>query len=155
PPGGPTTGHNAASASASAMSMRGLGGGAIPGRGDSSIGSITDPKINPNDDLGEERAATAAKSGPAASSSASPAGGPAKGHGGASGGRMGESSFGGDMSSSMSGGNNRGGGTGTNRYCDEKKEWRTRGFSLEVIMEHRQVPALLIALSNVEGWPIN
>src|SRR5262245_25032388 len=69
PPGGPTTGHNAASASASGMAMRGLGGsGMIGGKGDLAIGNIADPKINPNDDLGEERAATAAKTGPAASS---------------------------------------------------------------------------------------
>jgi hypothetical protein len=53
------------------------------------------------------------------------------------------------------GASNRGGGPGTNRYCDEKKEWRTRGFSLEVVMEHRWVPQLLVALANTEGWPIS
>jgi hypothetical protein len=60
----------------------------------------------------------------------------------------------GDMGGASSG-NNRGGAAGTNRYCDEKKEWRTRGFSLEVIMDHREVPALLVELSNAAGWPIN
>jgi translation initiation factor IF-2 len=41
------------------------------------------------------------------------------------------------------------------RYCDDKKEWKTRGFSLEVIMDHRRIPDLLVALSNIEGWPVN
>src|SRR5262249_6040732 len=55
----------------------------------------------------------------------------------------------------MTSGASRGGGAGTNRYCDEKKEWRTRGFSLELIMDHRRVPDLLVAPSKMEGWPVN
>jgi hypothetical protein len=41
------------------------------------------------------------------------------------------------------------------RYRDEQKEFKTRGFSLQVVMDHRRIPDLLVALSNCEHWPIN
>jgi hypothetical protein len=40
------------------------------------------------------------------------------------------------------------------RYRDDKPEFKTRGFYLEVIMDHRRVPELLVALANAD-WPIN
>jgi hypothetical protein len=38
------------------------------------------------------------------------------------------------------------------RYIENKTEWKTRGFYLEVVMDHRNVPTLLAELSNSE-WP--
>jgi len=145
--GGPTS-TAAGAGAAMSMMMRG-GAGAMSGRTESAIGNIGDHKINPNDDLGAERPAASAKTG----SASSPTGqtGTRAGHGGAAPLAIGPMADR-DMASA---GSSRGGGPGTNRYCDERKEWRTRGFSLEVIMDHRRVPDLLVALSNVEGWPIN
>jgi len=39
------------------------------------------------------------------------------------------------------------------RYVAEREEWKTRGFYLEVTMDHRKVPDLLVALANA-GWPV-
>lgn len=40
------------------------------------------------------------------------------------------------------------------RYVDDKAaEWKTRGFYMELVMDHRKVPDLLVALANSE-WPI-
>jgi hypothetical protein len=151
--GGTAAAPGAAGTAAGMATMMLRGGGGISGRADSSLGSIADHKINPTEDLGAERAVASAKTdaSPAASGTglqkgAGPAGSPTM------------LMPGGDRDMLMvpsSAGSNRGGASGTNRYCDEKKEWRTRGFSLEVIMEHRRVPDLLVALSNAEGWPIN
>lgn len=49
-------------------------------------------------------------------------------------------------------GTRRGGAT-KGRYIEDKKEWRTRGFYLELVMDHRRVPELLVTLSN-SPWPI-
>jgi hypothetical protein len=155
PAGGTSGGHAPAAAPGGGMSMLSLRGnmpspGAGMGRGDTAIGSISDHKINPNDDLGPERAA-AAKTG--SSPTAPAATGTRSGHGGGAITPMGLALS--DRDTASSAVSSRGGGAGTNRYCEEKNEWRTRGFSLEVIMDHRRVPDLLVALSNVEGWPIN
>src|SRR5262245_49992499 len=110
-----TVGLNAGGASGN-MSMLSRGGGMGTGRGDSSISSsIADQKINPSEDLGEERAAAAATTKTTAPSG--PSGiGAAKGPGGAAQGAMPLSDMG--ASTSMAG-NNRGGAANMNRYCDE------------------------------------
>ncbi len=41
------------------------------------------------------------------------------------------------------------------RYRDDQPEFKTRGFTLQVVMDLRNVPDLLVALSNCEGWPVN
>src|SRR5262249_6987925 len=131
-------------------SMNSRGPGSVGGRTESSIGNIAEHKINPNEDLGSERAVSASKT----TGSAPPSTGTQKGQTGPSAAAMASMA----MSDIDAGGalsSNRGGGAGTNHYCDEKKEWKTWGFSLEVVMDHRRVPDLLVALSNAEGWPIN
>jgi hypothetical protein len=45
-------------------------------------------------------------------------------------------------------------GSTTGRYRDEKPEFKTRGFYLEVVMDHRQIPELLASLVNAD-WPVN
>jgi hypothetical protein len=52
-------------------------------------------------------------------------------------------------------GGRQSGGTNMERYRDEQKEFKTRGFSLQIVMDHRRIPDLLVALSNCESWPIN
>src|SRR6185312_20536 len=62
------------------------------------------------------------------------------------------------MPSAMLGGgfgSRQGGGTNMERYRDEQKEFKTRGFSLQVVMDHRRIPQLLVELSNCANWPIN
>lgn len=39
------------------------------------------------------------------------------------------------------------------RYVEEQPEWKTRGFYMEVVMDHRKVPDLLVALANA-NWPV-
>lgn len=39
------------------------------------------------------------------------------------------------------------------RYVQDKTEWRTRGFYIEVVMDHRRLPDFLVALANAD-WPI-
>lgn len=39
------------------------------------------------------------------------------------------------------------------RYIDTKDQWKTRGFQLELVMDHRRVPELLVELSN-GAWPV-
>src|SRR5437762_8133844 len=60
------------------------------------------------------------------------------------------------MGGAMGGGfgGRQGGGSNMERYRDEQKEFKTRGFSLQVVMDHRRIPQLLVALSNCEHWPI-
>jgi hypothetical protein len=147
PATGTAGGHAAApTGGAMGLSMRG-GLGGMSARSDSAIGNISDHKINPNEDLGPERAA--AKTGGTPTTAATP--GTRAGHGASP--ALTPMAMG-DRDIATSGAS-RGGGAGTNRYCDERKEWRTRGFSLEVIMDHRRVPDLLVALSNMTGWPTN
>lgn len=40
------------------------------------------------------------------------------------------------------------------RYRQDKAEWRTRGFELQVTMDHRRIPDLLVSLSNCD-WPVS
>src|SRR5437588_210452 len=51
-------------------------------------------------------------------------------------------------------GSGHGGGWNMERYRNDEPEWKTRGFPLQVVMDHRRSPDLLVALSNCE-WPIN
>jgi hypothetical protein len=48
----------------------------------------------------------------------------------------------------------RWGGSNVGRYREDKPEFKTRGFYLEVVMDHRRVPDLLVALANSD-WPVN
>jgi hypothetical protein len=122
-------------------------GGMGAGMGGSGGGvAITPAKINPDDDLGPEKAAQVPK-----------AAGGDKSSGGTkmSTTMMMPSMPAGDM---MGGGlNSRKGawsGSDKDRYRDNKDEWKTRGFHLEVIMDQHSVPELLTALSNA-SWPVN
>jgi len=119
---------------------------------DSGGGAIADPKINADEELGAERPAADAKAGDSkssspTSSSGSPTG-PTGGHAGPmampTGSQFGMGGFGGT----------RGGGSNMERYRDDQPEWKTRGFTLQVVMDHRRIPDLLVALSNCD-WPIN
>jgi hypothetical protein len=40
------------------------------------------------------------------------------------------------------------------RYRQEGTEWKTRGFELQVTMDHKRVPELLVSLSNCD-WPLS
>jgi hypothetical protein len=109
------------------MEQGGFGGGGSAGV------SITSAKINADDDLGVEQAAKAAK-----------------------GEKSSDSKTGNSMAMVSFGSNSTKGswsGSDKNRYRDEKPEWMTRGFHLEVVMDHRHVPELLTALSNA-SWPM-
>jgi hypothetical protein len=123
----------AAQAKSSEGGMGGLMGG--QGGGGSKINSA---EINADDDLGAERPAQVAKGATADKTTAKSSGGltlvppmisPISGQGG------GTSSVGWS-------------GSDKNRYRDDKDDlaWKTRGFHLEVIMDHRQVPELLTRL---------
>ncbi|HEY3969349.1 MAG TPA: hypothetical protein VGM05_32655 [Planctomycetaceae bacterium] len=121
----------------------GIGGGGV---------TITSANINADDDLGLERAAAADKAaGAAANTGTTGTMGTRGGHGG---GGMPMPTSGGFGGGGIGGGI-RGGWSGfdKDRYRDDKPEWKTRGFHLEVVMHHRHVPELLTALSNAT-WPI-
>ncbi len=139
------------------MKFRGMGGGEMGG---GSGGVSVDYKINADEELGPERPIAVGSSG--ASTASSPSSG---GHGAAAGGHGAAGGGTADMMRAMSAsmlgggpggmGGRQGGGTNMERYRDEQKEFKTRGFSLQVVMDHRRIPELLVALSNSEHWPIN
>jgi hypothetical protein len=118
------------------------------GGGGGGGGVAIDYKINADEELGPERPLAAATTGASTTPSSSASGGA----GTASMVDMMKS-----MSSTMGGGfgSRQGGGTNMERYRDEQKEFKTRGFSLQVVMDHRRIPELLVALSNSKHWPIN
>jgi hypothetical protein len=148
--GGAAGGHVAPAGMAR---MPGMGGTTSDTKG----GSIVDPKIDLNEDLGLERPASNLKAGGDNTGAPKVTGGPAAGHAAAPGGNSATAlGMPTTMGGSAAGGGARRGGFDKERYCDDKtKEWKTRGFSLEVIMDHRRLADLLVALSNCEGWPVN
>lgn len=119
---------------------------AKPGAGGT---KIADAKIKADEDLGPERVAAEVKA-------PEPPGGP-KVPGGPPGGPPAGPPAGPGPAMDRGGGlaGNRWSSPNMNRYCDEQKEWKTRGFSLEVVMDLQSVPDLLVALSNCKGWSIN
>jgi hypothetical protein len=128
---------------------RGRGGSGFGGLGGGQGGEqmqINSAQIvNPDEDLGAERNAASEKSGnKKAAKDNSPMGGMTLAGPGAPmpGAQLGNAGPVGGWS-----------GRDKDRYRDDKKEWKTRGFHLEVIMDHRSVPDLLSALSNAD-WPI-
>jgi hypothetical protein len=142
---GPAAGHGM-SGMADMMKMRGRFGGEMGGGGGGGV--AIDYKINADEELGPERPVADAGTSASTASVSSSAG---SGTGGMT-----------DMMKSMSAtmmggglGGRQGGGTNMERYRDEQKEFKTRGFSLQVVMDHRRIPELLVALSNCEHWPIN
>ncbi len=115
-------------------------------------GGVADPKIDADEDLGPERPA---KDSTAAGDSKAVTPAPSGGTSGAAGmpkGMMESMAKG--MSGGMGGTTVRAGGANMERYCDENKEWKTRGFELNVVMVQSRVPDLLVTLSNCD-WPIN
>jgi hypothetical protein len=123
----------------SSMSRSGMDGGMGGVSGGRQIG-IESVSFNPDDEFGEEveekdpKAASATvTAAPGAMGAMGPAG----------------------MMEAMAGGNRGGRNSSANmkRYVEEKTEWKTRGFYLEVIVDQRQVPQLLVELTNAE-WPI-
>ncbi|MBI3864593.1 MAG: hypothetical protein HY290_22145 [Planctomycetia bacterium] len=130
------------------MSFKGAGGmdfGGNTGGGGSGGVSITPAAINADEDLGAERAAAGEKKAVGANDKA----GGLKSPGGLMAG-------GGELAGRIGGGSGTTKGSWSgfdkDRYRDDKPEWRTRGFHLEVIMDHRKVPELLVALANAD-WP--
>ncbi|MBS0265230.1 MAG: hypothetical protein JSS02_25075 [Planctomycetes bacterium] len=125
--------------------MMGMMGGG--GRGGSGL-AVNTAKFNPDEDLGPERAAAQAKSATADTKSSN-----AK-----VGGMIAPTMMMPSMNmDAMGGGRGASGGQWSgfdkDRYRDDKKEWKTRGFYLEVTMVHRRVPELLTALNN-GAWPV-
>jgi hypothetical protein len=140
-----SAGASTMSGMAEMMRMRGAQGAEMGGGGG---GAAIDCKINADEELGPERPIAVTTTGASTTpSSSTPSGG---GTGGMS--EM--------MMRGMSGmgaglGGRQGGGTNMERYRDEQKEFKTRGFTLQVVMDHRRIPQLLVELSNCEHWPIN
>ncbi|MGE5194616.1 MAG: hypothetical protein ACM3U2_19155 [Deltaproteobacteria bacterium] len=135
-----------------------MAGGADAGGvgGVGGVGGGQDVKINLDEELGPERPASDTKSDAKPGSAASGGGAASKIPSGGAMSMMSEGIQGLSSGMGTSGRSGRGGGANINRYCeDKKKEWKTRGFSLEVVMDHRRVPDLLVELSNCPGWPIN
>jgi hypothetical protein len=127
--------------------MGGMRGGEFGGGG----GGALDYKINPDEDLGPERPSADSSS---LATSAGPSSAPSSTTGTMADMMKGMPSMMGP--SGMGGlGGRQSGGTNMERYRDEQKEFKTRGFSLQVVMDHRRIPDLLVALSNCEAWPIN
>lgn len=115
---------------------------------------IADPKIKLDEELGAERQATEVKvPDPAAAGKVPP--GPPGGPPGVPPGGPGPAGPPGLPAGGGALGSNHWSGPNINRYCDDQKEWKTRGFSLQVIMDLQSVPDLLVALSNCKGWSIN
>jgi hypothetical protein len=146
----PGTGHGAADASAM---MKAMGASIIAGGGADTAGGgvLRDVKIDLNEEIGVERPASDAKSG---AKTAAPSSLPTTATM-AAGGPMSSEGTRAMMMTSPGIGSSQVAGANMDRYCDDRKEWKTRGFSLEVIMDHRHIPQLLVELSNAEGWPIN
>jgi len=131
-------------AGASGMGGQGAGGGS---------NSITSAKINPDEDLGAEQAVASDKPADTKTSSASSAGSKdLRGGGGME--RMMMPLMVGGGGGSSAGSASRWSGSNMGRYREDKPEYRTRGFYLEVVMDHRRIPDLLAALVNAD-WPIN
>src|SRR5262249_33738821 len=129
--------------------LGGVSGGARQGQAQGGGSTIADPKFNPDDELGPGRALKAAATG----------GGEETSSVGATSGMksmqsMGEAMMGGSFSrqssSSAGGWSTR---SSTERYVEEKPEWKTCGFEVAVLMDQRRVPDLLVELTNSEGWP--
>jgi hypothetical protein len=145
--------------------MAGMGGmGGMGGVGGAAGEAVQDVKISLDEDLGAQRpAATANTSGKTASDGASA--GTAGGNSAPPGGGVGAAAAPPptttltSMGSGLGGtglGTGRGSDANMNRYCDDKrKEWKTRGFYMELVMDHQLVPYLLVELSNCPGWPVN
>lgn len=128
------------------------------GANDQGSQGIADPKINGDEVLGPERPAADAKPADKPAGQAPAPAGPAGAAGPAGGGMLkGAVPPGGGLPGAAGGDGGRRGGGSTNmdRYRDNQKEFNTRGFSLQVVMDLRHVPDLLVALSNCEGWPVN
>jgi len=145
--GGPA-GHAGGSGGISAAGMmaagfRGGGGASRDAGGATAIAAV---KINPDEDLGPESTVAPAS---AAGGDSKTSGSPAGQRGGMPGAAMAMT-----MGGGTGGTGGRWGGSTVGRYREEKPEWKTRGFYLEVIMDHRRVPDLLVALANAD-WPVN
>jgi hypothetical protein len=127
------------------------GAGNVAG-GDSGGRGMADVTIKVDEVLGPERPASAAKPADKPASGGQGAGG-VQGVGGAA------MPAGADMMKAASpvgaGDSRRVSSSNMDRYRDDEKEFKTRGFSLQVVMDLRRVPDLLVELSNCEGWPIN
>lgn len=126
-------------------------GGMMPGMNDSmgmggglGGGSSATPTFDPSDEFGLE---TAAADAVAAAGTAMP--------GSAAGGMDPMSSM-----LPMSGGSfgDMGGGKGRasmqfERYVTQNEKWKTRGFYIELVIDHTRLPDVLVALSNSD-WPV-
>jgi hypothetical protein len=129
------------------MSGAGMQGGMVGGGG---AASITSAKLNPDEDLGPEVAAPVEKAAEKKTSS-----GTGKVSGGA------DKMLGHMPTVAMPGASNMPGSSAgarwslstMQRYREDKPEFRTRGFYLEVVMDHRRIPDLLTSLANAD-WPI-
>ena len=129
--------------------MKNMRAGADGGMGSGAGIGIEAVSFNPDDEMGEQ-----VEDKDASKASSTPSGATGGGAGPAAG-------MPSDMMKSMM--SNMGGGMGGSRsmtstanmkrYVEEKTEWKTRGFYLEVIMDQRHVPHLMVALTNAE-WPI-
>lgn len=115
-----------------------------PAGGDTGSTGIASPSIKADEVLGPERPANDANAPAPAAPQPGPGGqkGP-PGPGGPPGAPPGDAA------------KPRGSVTGVDRYRDDQPEFKTRGFTLQLVMDLRSVPALLVALSNCEGWPVN
>jgi hypothetical protein len=123
----------------SMQSMRSQDGGASGG----GVG-IESARFNPDDEMGEQVEDKDATKSTTTTTTPTTGGGAVGMMGGMA-----------EMMKSMGGGGTRNTSTANmKRYVEDKQaEWKTRGFYLEVIMDQRQVPHLMVALSNAE-WPI-
>lgn len=143
-PGGHAGGGGISPAAMMAAGYRGAG--TAGSRDSGGATAIAPVKFSPDEDLGPESAAA-----PAAAAGGEGRGGSPAGQRGS---MPGASAMAMTMGGTTGGTGGRWGGSTVGRYREEKPEWKTRGFYLEVVMDHRRVPDLLVALANAD-WPVN
>ncbi|MFN0053979.1 MAG: hypothetical protein ACKV0T_17510 [Planctomycetales bacterium] len=148
--GGTGGGNNAASDMMSKMA-KGIAGSITSGNDSSSGGIDLNISFNPDDELGPEVPVKEDKTAAKKSPGNSQVGGGSTGNNAAS--DM-MSKTAGSIGASINGNDSRrGGGSNMERYLENKPQYRTRGFYMELVMDHRRVPDLLVALSNTD-WPL-
>ena len=136
--------------------MGSSGGMGMMGGGMGGGSTINDYKFNPDDELGAEVAESSSSGTKSSTSSAAASSSGAKTAMSAA--PIGTLSVSSEGMGGMGGMGGFGGGRGwsnTNkRYREEKDEWKTRGFYMELVIDQSRVPDLLVTLSNAK-WPIN
>lgn len=139
----------AGGADAGGMTMPSMAGDAMGGAGE--MGGDVKVSFDPSDEWGTEVPAADAGGATGGSATGADMAGSADPMGGAMAiPSMGGSSFG---SSGMQGGGDIRAMAKMERYVEQNEKWKTRGFYLELVIDHTRLPDLLVSLSNSD-WPV-